>query len=44
NCILPDLKKYPKIPCSIYGNKVCDGYENVMRSILPDKIIEKIKS
>ena len=31
-CILPDLKKYPNIPCSIYGNKVFSGYENVMET------------
>ncbi|MBI9039792.1 MAG: glycosyltransferase family 9 protein [Lutibacter sp.] len=42
NAILPDLKKYPNIPCSIYGNKVCEGYEDVMRSILPQKIAKKI--
>jgi len=42
NCILPDLKKYPKIPCSIYGNKICEGYENVMRSITPKVIINKV--
>lgn len=42
NAILPDLKKYPNIPCSIYGNKVCEGYEDVMRSILPLEIVKKI--
>jgi ADP-heptose:LPS heptosyltransferase len=42
NCILPNLKKYPNIPCSIYGNKVCDGYENVMESITPKIIVNKI--
>ena len=42
NILLPDLKKYPNIPCSIYGNKVCDGYEDVMRSISPEKVVEKI--
>ena len=42
--LLPDLKKYPKIPCSIYGNKVCDGYDEVMRSIAPEKILEKINT
>ena len=42
NAILPDLIKYPNIPCSIYGNKVCDGYENVMRSISPGIIVHKI--
>lgn len=42
NCIVPDIKKYPNLPCSIYGNKVCDGYENVMRSISVTEIIKKI--
>jgi len=41
--ILPDLKKYPNIPCSIYGNKVCKGYEDVMLSITPKKIVKKIR-
>lgn len=41
--ILPDLKKYPNIPCSIYGNKVCEGYEDVMRSILAKEVVEKIE-
>lgn len=43
NCILPDLEKYPKIPTSIYGNKVPEGYEEVMRSIPPQEITLKIK-
>jgi len=43
NCMLPDLEKYPNIPCSIYGNKICDGYEDVMRSILPENVIKKVK-
>ena len=42
NAILPDLKKYPAIPCSIYGNKVFKGYEDVMRSIPPALIVEKV--
>jgi len=42
NAILPDLKKYPNIPCSIYGNKVCQGYDDVMRSISPQTIVQKI--
>lgn len=40
--ILPDLVKYPNIPCSIYGNKVCEGYEDAMRSISPETITNKI--
>lgn len=42
NCILPDLDKYPKIPTSVYGNKVPEGYEDVMRSIPPEKVIQKV--
>ncbi|MDY0780649.1 glycosyltransferase family 9 protein [Tenacibaculum sp. IB213877] len=43
-CILPDLEKYPNLPCSVYGNKICDGYEDVMRSITPKKVVDKITS
>lgn len=42
NCILPDLDLYPKIPTSVYGNKVPEGYEDVMRSIPPEMVIQKI--
>lgn len=42
NCILPDLEKYPKIPTSVYGNKVPEGYEDVMRSIPPEKVVQKV--
>jgi ADP-heptose:LPS heptosyltransferase len=44
NCILPDLQKFPKIPTSVYGNIVPEGYEDVMRSIPPEKVVEKITS
>ena len=44
NCILPDLEKFPNIPCSIYGNKTCDGYQDVMRTILPETILQKIET
>lgn len=43
-CLLPNLEKYPNIPCSIYGNKNCDGYEDVMRTITPNTVINKIES
>jgi len=42
NSILPDLVTYNLIPTSIYGNKFPDGYENTMKSILPEVIIEKV--
>ena len=43
-CILPDLEKYPNLPCSVYGNKICEGYKDVMRSIPPEKVVKKITS
>ena len=42
NAILPDLKKFPNIPSSIYGNKVIQGYEDIMRSISPKKVVDNI--
>ncbi len=44
HAILPDLKTYPKIPTSIYGNKVPEGYEKVMHSITPDAIVARVNS
>lgn len=44
NNLLPDLNKYPKIPTSVYGNKFPEGYENVMRSISPQKVVDKLKA
>lgn len=40
--LLPDRNKYPNLPCSIYGNKICSGYEDVMRSIPPEEVVAKI--
>lgn len=44
SAILPDLKKYPLIPTSIYGNKLPEGYEKVMYSIQPEEIVNTILS
>ena len=41
NCLLPDLQKYDQIPTSIYGNKYPEGYEEVMRSIPPERVFER---
>ena len=43
-CLTSDREKYPLLPTSIYGNKMVEGYENVMRTILPTQVIEKINS
>ncbi|SFZ90088.1 ADP-heptose:LPS heptosyltransferase [Flaviramulus basaltis] len=42
--LLPDRKKFPLIPTSVYGNKYPENYKEVSRSISPEIIIEKIKS
>ncbi|WP_292245427.1 glycosyltransferase family 9 protein [Mesonia sp.] len=41
--ILPDLKKYPLSPTSIYGNKQVDGYDEVMKSIGAERILKVIR-
>jgi ADP-heptose:LPS heptosyltransferase len=43
NSIVSDREKFPFLPTSVYGNKKVSGYEEVMRSIAPTAIIEKIK-
>lgn len=43
NNLLPDLHQYPRIPTSVYGNKYPEGYEEVMRSIPPERVVEKVK-
>ena len=40
---MPDRKKYPKIPTSIYGDKYPKGYKNAIDSISTEEIIQKIK-
>ena len=42
NALVPDLQKYPKLPTSVYGNKIVAGYEDVMRTISPEKIINSV--
>lgn len=42
--ILPDLKQYPLLPTSVFGNKTLPGYEDVMRSITPGKVIQSVES
>jgi ADP-heptose:LPS heptosyltransferase len=44
SAILADRKQYPKIPTSIYGNKLPEGYEKALRSIVPEEIVSKLKT
>jgi ADP-heptose:LPS heptosyltransferase len=42
NALLADKEQYPLLPTSIYGNKYPDGYENVMQTITPQMVFDKI--
>lgn len=44
NCLTADRNLYPKLPTSVYGNKIIAGYNDVMRTILPSQIVSKINS
>lgn len=41
-CLVSDRAQYPLIPTSVYGNIVPKGYEKVMKTIIPQDIVEKI--
>jgi len=43
NALTSDRHQYPKLPTSVYGNKIVEGYEDAMRSISPKNIVEKIQ-
>jgi len=32
------------LPTSVYGNKIIAGYEDAMRSISPETVVDKIES
>ncbi len=42
NSLVSDRNLYPKLPTSIYGNKKVEGYEDAMRTILPERVVEKV--
>jgi ADP-heptose:LPS heptosyltransferase len=43
-CMISDIEQFPFLPTSVYGNKKVEGYENAMRSILPETVVNKINS
>ncbi len=44
NALVSDRNAYPKLPTSVYGNKKVAGYEDAMRTISPEQVIEKIQT
>ncbi len=43
NALTSDRNQYPQLPTSVYGNKTVEGYEDAMRTISPDEIVQKIQ-
>ncbi|MDY0989959.1 glycosyltransferase family 9 protein [Flavobacterium sp. CFBP9031] len=42
NALTSDRNQYPKLPTSVYGNKIVEGYEDAMRTILPQQVVDKV--
>lgn len=42
NALTADREAYPLIPTSVYGNKVPEGYENAMKTIKPQRVLDKL--
>lgn len=42
NALLADREQYPLLPTSVYGNSVPKGYEAVMETIPPQKVVAKL--
>ncbi len=40
--LMADREKYPQLPTSVYGNKFVAGYEDAMRTISPESVVEKV--
>jgi ADP-heptose:LPS heptosyltransferase len=43
NALVSDRTMYPYLPTSVYGNKKVKGYEDVMRTILPEQVVARIE-
>jgi len=44
NGLVSDRNLFPKLPTSVYGNKTVKGYEDAMRTIAVQTIVDKINS
>jgi ADP-heptose:LPS heptosyltransferase len=43
NSLTADKNQYPKLPTSVYGNKIVEGYEDAMRTISPKDVTTKME-
>jgi ADP-heptose:LPS heptosyltransferase len=44
NALISDRNLFPKLPTSVYGNKIVPGYEDAMRTISVDSIVKVLNS
>lgn len=44
NAVLADRTKFSKIPTSVYGNSIPEGYEDVFNTISPEILLSKVKT
>lgn len=44
NALVSDRHIYPKLPTSVYGNKIVEGYEDAMRTISSKKVVKRIQA
>nr|WP_315144986.1 glycosyltransferase family 9 protein [uncultured Flavobacterium sp.] len=44
NALVSDRNLFPKLPTSVYGNKIVEGYEDAMRTISPESIVKLLIS
>lgn len=42
SALVSDRAKYPMLPTSVYGNKKVEGYEDAMRSISVESVVNKV--
>lgn len=42
NALVADRNLFPMLPTSVYGNKKVEGYEDAMRTILPEEVVAKL--
>jgi len=44
HALTPDRNQYPKLPTSVYGNKLVDGYQDAMRTITPEQVVDLVSA
>jgi ADP-heptose:LPS heptosyltransferase len=43
NALVSDRNLFPKLPTSVYGNKIVEGYEDAMRTIAVEKVVSSVQ-